>query len=68
MTVWTHESWVFVLIGFLAQIVDGTLGIAFGVIVSSSLLASGASPAFASAAVHIAEIATTGISDLSHWI
>lgn len=67
MTVWSHESWVFVLIGFLAQIVDGTLGMAFGVIVSSSLLAFGAQPAFASAAVHVAEIATTGISGLSHW-
>jgi len=67
MTAWTHDFWAFALIGFLAQIVDGTLGMAFGVIISSSLLAFGAPPAFASATVHVAEIATTGISGLSHW-
>src|SRR6185312_2423093 len=61
-----HEFWVYVGIGFLAQIVDGTLGMAFGIIVSSSLLAFGATAAFASAAVHLAEIATTGASALSH--
>lgn len=61
-----QEFWNYAVIGFLAQIVDGTLGMAFGVIVSSSLLAFGATPAFASAAVHTAEIATTGVSALSH--
>ena len=61
-----QEFWVYVGIGFLAQIVDGTLGMAFGIIVSSSLLAFGATAAFASAAVHLAEIATTGASALSH--
>jgi uncharacterized membrane protein YfcA len=61
-----QEIWGFAAIGFLAQVVDGTLGMAFGIIVSSSLIAFGASPAFASAAVHTAEIATTGVSGLSH--
>lgn len=61
-----QEFWVYVAIGFLAQVVDGTLGMAFGIIVSSSLLAFGATAAFASAAVHLAEIATTGVSGLSH--
>jgi uncharacterized membrane protein YfcA len=61
-----QELWIFAAIGFLAQIVDGTLGMAFGVIVSSSLIALGATPAFASAVVHVAEIATTGVSGLSH--
>jgi uncharacterized membrane protein YfcA len=61
-----YELWVFAAIGFLAQLVDGTLGMAFGIIASSSLLAFGAPPAIASAAVHAAEIATTGISGLSH--
>lgn len=61
-----YELWVFAAIGFLAQVVDGTLGMAFGIIVSSSLLAFGVPPAFASAGVHAAEIATTGISGLSH--
>lgn len=60
------ELLTFALIGFIAQLVDGSLGMAFGVIASSSLLAFGAPPAFASAAVHAAEVATTGISGLSH--
>jgi uncharacterized membrane protein YfcA len=56
----------FIGIGFMAQMVDGALGMAFGVIASTSLIAAGASPAIASAAVHAAEIATTGISGASH--
>jgi uncharacterized protein len=46
--------------------VDGALGMAFGVIASSSLIAMGAPPAIASASVHTAEIVTTGISGASH--
>jgi uncharacterized membrane protein YfcA len=61
-----YEVALFAAIGFLAQIVDGALGMAFGVIASSSLLLFGVPPAFASAAVHTAEIATTGISGASH--
>ena len=57
---------ILIAIGFFAQIVDGALGMAFGVIASSSLIAMGAPPAIASAAVHAAEIATTGISGASH--
>ena len=57
---------MFVAIGFFAQMVDGALGMAFGVIASSSLMAAGAPPAIASAAVHAAEIVTTGISGASH--
>jgi uncharacterized protein len=56
----------FVAIGFFAQIVDGALGMAFGVIASSSLIATGASPVIASAAIHAAEVVTTGISGASH--
>ena len=56
----------FVAIGFMAQMVDGALGMAFGIIASSSLMAIGAPPAIASAAVHAAEIVTTGISGASH--
>jgi uncharacterized membrane protein YfcA len=57
---------LFILVGFLAQMIDGALGMAFGVIASSSLIATGAPPAIASAAVHAAEIVTTGISGASH--
>ena len=60
------ELLLFISIGFVAQVVDGALGMAFGVIVTSSLLTMGVSPASASAAVHAAEIVTTGISGASH--
>uniref|UniRef100_UPI003593871E sulfite exporter TauE/SafE family protein n=1 Tax=Blastomonas sp. TaxID=1909299 RepID=UPI003593871E len=61
------DIWPIVLAGFAAQIVDGALGMAFGVI-SSTLLVSvlGVPPAQASAGVHLAEVFTTGASGLSH--
>ncbi len=57
----------FVAAGFAAQIVDGALGMAFGVI-SSTLLVSvlGVPPATASASVHVVECFTTGVSGISH--
>jgi hypothetical protein len=55
-----------VVVGFLAQMVDGALGMAYGVISNSLLLALGVPPAAASASVHAAEIVTTGVSGLSH--
>ena len=57
---------MFVAIGFFAQLIDGALGMAFGVIASSALMATGAPPAIASAAIHAAEVVTTGISGASH--
>lgn len=54
------------LIGFAAQLVDGALGMAFGVISTSALLSFGMAPAQASAIVHTAEIFTTGASAASH--
>lgn len=56
----------FLLAGFLAQIVDGTLGMAYGVTSNTVLLGFGLSPKLASAAVHTAEVFTTGVSGLSH--
>lgn len=58
--------WTAVLVGLLAQTVDGALGMAYGITSTSFLLATGASPAVASAAVHIAEVFTTGVSGVSH--
>lgn len=57
----------FIAVGFGAQLVDGALGMAFGVI-SNTLLVSvlGMPPAHASARVHIVEIFTTGASGISH--
>lgn len=54
------------LIGFAAQLVDGALGMAFGVISTAALLSVGLPPAQASAIVHTAEIFTTGASAASH--
>lgn len=60
------EFWAFVAIGLAAQLVDGALGMAYGITSSSLLLALGLPPALASASVHAAEVATTGVSGLSH--
>jgi uncharacterized membrane protein YfcA len=60
------EFFLLLGIGFAAQIVDGTLGMAFGVISNTALLAIGLAPAHASALVHTAEIFTTGASAASH--
>ena len=54
------------LVGFMAQLVDGSLGMAYGVTSSTLLLAAGIAPAAASAAVHFSEIGTTLVSGISH--
>ncbi len=58
---------LFVLVGFAAQMIDGALGMAYGVSSNSFLLSLGVPPAAASASVHMAEVVTTGISGFSHW-
>jgi uncharacterized membrane protein YfcA len=55
------------LVGLGAQLVDGTLGMAYGVTSTTLLLTAGYSPAIASASVHLAEIGTTAASGVSHW-
>ncbi|QUD85305.1 sulfite exporter TauE/SafE family protein [Gordonia polyisoprenivorans] len=55
------------LVGFAAQLVDGSLGMAYGVTTTTLLLAIGTNPAAASATVHLAEIGTTLVSGVSHW-
>lgn len=57
---------VFILVGFAAQLVDGALGMAFGVISTTVLISLGVPPAVASAGVHAVECVTTGVSGLSH--
>ncbi len=61
------DFWVLILVGFLAQLIDGSLGMAYGVSSNSFLLGVGVPPAIASASVHTAEVFTTGISGFSHW-
>lgn len=58
---------LYVLVGFTAQMIDGALGMAYGVSSNSFLLSLGIPPAAASASVHMAEVVTTGISGASHW-
>jgi uncharacterized membrane protein YfcA len=56
----------FILVGFGAQLIDGALGMAFGVISSTLLISMGIAPAAASASVHAVEVFTTGASGISH--
>src|SRR4051812_36199683 len=56
----------FALIGFLAQLIDGSLGMAYGVTSTTLLLTFGIAPAMASASVHLAEVVTTAASGFSH--
>lgn len=53
-------------VGLLAQLIDGSLGMAYGVTSSTLLLAAGVAPAAASAAVHFSEIGTSLVSGFSH--
>ena len=55
------------IVGLAAQLVDGSLGMAYGVTSTTLLLAVGVSPALASASVHIAEVGTCAVSGVSHW-
>jgi uncharacterized protein len=53
--------------GLIAQLVDGSLGMAYGATSATLLLAAGLNPAVASASVHLAEVGTTLASGASHW-
>lgn len=58
---------VLAIVGLVAQLVDGTLGMAYGVTSSTLLLATGLPPATASASVHLAEVGTSLLSGAAHW-
>src|SRR6266481_5935108 len=62
MDVW----WLLFAVGFVAQLVDGALGMAYGLLTNAALLAIGLPPAHASALVHTAEVFTTSASAASH--
>jgi uncharacterized protein len=53
-------------VGLVAQLIDGSLGMAYGVTSSTLLIATGIAPAAASAAVHFSEIGTTLVSGFAH--
>jgi uncharacterized membrane protein YfcA len=61
------ELLLFALAGFVAQLIDGALGMAYGVTCTSLLLAFGYPPVAASASVHMAEVVTSGVSGHFHW-
>ncbi len=60
------DIWFYILAGFAAQLIDGALGMAYGVIASTLLLGFGMPPVTTSATVHAAECFTTGASAISH--
>jgi uncharacterized protein len=65
--IWVTTEFVLLLaIGFVAQLVDGALGMAYGVLANAAMLSMGLPPAHASALVHTAEVFTTGASAASH--
>lgn len=62
------EFWIFLFVGFFAQLIDGALGMGYGVISSVVLLASGVPPSHTSASVHAAKLFTTAASGMSHLL
>ncbi|MEO6284136.1 MAG: sulfite exporter TauE/SafE family protein [Dyadobacter sp.] len=63
----TGDFFLYLLVGLGAQLVDGALGMAYGVTSNSFLLSLGVTPAVSSASVHFAEMFTTGASAISHF-
>jgi uncharacterized membrane protein YfcA len=66
-TIFNAHLLVYVAVGFGAQLIDGSLGMAYGISSNTFLVSLGLPPATASASVHIAETFITGISGYSHW-
>lgn len=58
---------IYAAVGFLAQMIDGALGMAYGVSSTTFLTTAGVPPKIASASVHTAEVFTTLVSGISHW-
>ncbi|MGN1451123.1 MAG: sulfite exporter TauE/SafE family protein [Eubacteriales bacterium] len=58
---------IFIIIGFAAQLIDGTLGMAYGVSCRTFLKMAGLPASMASAVVHCSEVPTTLVSGIAHW-
>ena len=58
---------LFIAIGFAAQMVDGAIGMAYGITATTTLMTMGVPLATASASVHAAETFTTAASGTAHW-
>lgn len=61
-----EEFLIFLMVGFLAQLIDGALGMAYGLTTTTFLLNFGLPPVTASAVTHAAECITTGFSAFAH--
>ncbi|MEQ8678053.1 MAG: sulfite exporter TauE/SafE family protein [Aggregatilineales bacterium] len=62
-----QDLFVFILVGFIAQMVNGSLGMAYGMITMTFLLTIGTPPLLANSSVQFAKILTSGTSSISHW-
>ena len=62
-----NDLMLFIVIGFAAQVVDGAIGMAYGITATTILMSSGVTPATASAPVHAAEVFTTAAFGAAHW-
>ncbi len=62
-----HSIVVFIVLGFVVQMIDGCLGMAYGVSSTTFFLSLGVPPAIASACVHTSEMFTTAVSGISHF-
>jgi len=58
---------IFIIFGFIAQLIDGALGMAYGVSSNAFFLTLGIPPSIASACIHTSEMFTTAVSGISHF-
>lgn len=61
------SQWKFILIGFTAEIINGALGMAYGITTTTLLMSSGVAPAFVLIIVHILEVFTAGTTGVIHY-
>lgn len=63
----TNDLLLFIAVGFAAQMIDGAIGMAYGITATTLLMSFGVPPAAASASIHAAEVFTTAASGAAHW-
>jgi uncharacterized protein len=67
MKLMTNDLLLFIAVGFAAQMIDGAIGMAYGITATTMLMSFGVPPATASASIHAAEVFTTAASGTAHW-